>query len=230
MDPAPSASGNGCRLPVYSGPGRKSATNNRPPSRLVVDVPGAVVTRTSKREPLGAPGGITPSTITTAESLEFSSCCGVIFGEPGAPLPKPRFASSCERNARTSDGICRLPVSRRPTTIPYPRTTSGSNPTSDVSDATVPRMIGSMSVAATATASRFTAAFCSAGSARSTIMSEHPMITMLAATVATVLAVIQRSARIVVIGEGMGARTLVGDCQGIRAKREGKWALLDSNQ
>jgi hypothetical protein len=61
-------------------------------------------------------------------------------------------------------------------------------------------------------------------------MSEHPMITMLAATVATVLAVIQRSARIVVIGEGMGARTLVGDCQGIRAKREGKWALLDSNQ
>lgn|GEM_PF-5662303 len=46
------------------------------------------------------------------------------------------------------------------------------------------------------------------------------MITMLAATVATVLAVIQRSARIVVIGEGMGARTLVGDCQGIRAKRK----------
>lgn len=56
------------------------------------------------------------------------------------------------------------------------------------------------------------------------------MITMLAATVATVLAVIQRSARIVVIGEGIGARTLVGNCQGIRTKREGKWALLDSNQ
>ena len=56
------------------------------------------------------------------------------------------------------------------------------------------------------------------------------MITTQAATVATVLTVIQRTARIMVIGVGIGARTLVGDCLGIRARREVKWALLDSNQ
>ena len=103
--PAPSASGDACRLPVRSGPGRRSAISSRPPSRLVVDVPGEIVTRTSNFEPFGDPGGMTPSTMTTAVSSEFRSSCGEIAGDPGAPLPKPRRAISWRRNARTSEGI-----------------------------------------------------------------------------------------------------------------------------
>ena len=118
IDPPPSASGAGCRLPVKSGPGRRSATSSRPPSRLVVEVPGAMMTRTSNFECFEAPGGMTPSTTTTALSSEFRRSCGDRGGVPGWPLPNPRLASSCERNARTSAGICRLPVPRRPTTMP----------------------------------------------------------------------------------------------------------------
>ena len=56
-----------------------------------------------------------------------------------------RRAISCSSRARTSAGIARLPVPLRPTTRPYPRTITSSNPISTASLATVPRMMGSTS-------------------------------------------------------------------------------------
>jgi hypothetical protein len=118
IGPRASASGLACRLPVTSGPGRSSVVQSVPPSRLVEPEPGTAKTRTSNFCSLGAPGGITPSTMTTAQSPESSIRSGVMSPNPVAAFPTPLRAISCSMNARTSAGMRRLPVPSSPTTRP----------------------------------------------------------------------------------------------------------------
>jgi len=132
-----------------TGPSRRSVVHNSPPSRLDTFDPGSVRTRTSNVDPFGDPGGITPSTITTATAGSRSTSRGVFPASgpsrSGPPRPIPPRASSRSIVAWICTGNGPPPVPLSPTTIPKPETRIGSIPRIETSEPTVPRSTAGIS-------------------------------------------------------------------------------------